>query len=117
MEEYVTTAFRLLAQKLKEKGAQTDFARTASTSKALRYPRMRLCRAPVVVGSLLWIIGDAATGESGAGQSLALAFNILQAAGCRSLRRIMWLAQAADGHCLICRKSLPGSRHDRIRRA
>ncbi|MGZ8901179.1 MAG: flavodoxin-dependent (E)-4-hydroxy-3-methylbut-2-enyl-diphosphate synthase, partial [Limisphaerales bacterium] len=52
-------------------------------------PEVALLRASVVIGSLLADgIGDAilVRGESGAGQSLRLAFNILQAAGCRSFK-------------------------------
>lgn len=52
-------------------------------------PNIALLRAAVVVGSLLCDgIGDAILirGESGAGQSLRLAYNILQAAGCRSFK-------------------------------
>lgn len=52
-------------------------------------PKIALLRASVVIGSLLADgIGDAILirGESGAGQSLRLAYNILQAAGCRSFK-------------------------------
>src|SRR5437867_10676018 len=52
-------------------------------------PRIALLRASVVIGSLLADgIGDAILirGEPGAGQSLQLAYNILQAAGCRSFK-------------------------------
>jgi (E)-4-hydroxy-3-methylbut-2-enyl-diphosphate synthase len=52
-------------------------------------PKIALLRASVVLGSLLADgIGDAilVRGESGAGQSLRLAYNILQAAGCRSFK-------------------------------
>src|SRR6266545_1777387 len=52
-------------------------------------PKVALLRASVVIGSLLADgIGDAllVRGESGAGQSLRLAYNILQAAGCRSFK-------------------------------
>jgi (E)-4-hydroxy-3-methylbut-2-enyl-diphosphate synthase len=52
-------------------------------------PKIALLRASVVIGSLLADgIGDAilVRGESGGGQSLRLAFNILQAAGCRSFK-------------------------------
>jgi (E)-4-hydroxy-3-methylbut-2-enyl-diphosphate synthase len=52
-------------------------------------PKIALLRASVVIGSLLADgIGDAilVRGESGAGQSLRLAYNILQAAGCRSFK-------------------------------
>jgi len=52
-------------------------------------PKIALLRASVVLGSLLADgIGDAilVRGESGAGQSLRLAYNILQASGCRSFK-------------------------------
>jgi (E)-4-hydroxy-3-methylbut-2-enyl-diphosphate synthase len=52
-------------------------------------PKIVLLRASVVIGALLADgIGDAilVRGESGAGQSLRLAYNILQAAGCRSFK-------------------------------
>lgn len=52
-------------------------------------PNIALLQAGVVIGSLLADgIGDAilVRGESGAGLSLRLAFNILQAAGCRSFK-------------------------------
>jgi (E)-4-hydroxy-3-methylbut-2-enyl-diphosphate synthase len=52
-------------------------------------PKIALLRASVVLGSLLADgIGDAilVRGESGGGQSLRLAYNILQAAGCRSFK-------------------------------
>ena len=52
-------------------------------------PKIALLRASVVIGSLLADgIGDAilVRGETGGGQSLRLAYNILQAAGCRSFK-------------------------------
>ncbi|HEV2438073.1 MAG TPA: (E)-4-hydroxy-3-methylbut-2-enyl-diphosphate synthase [Verrucomicrobiae bacterium] len=52
-------------------------------------PKIALLRASVVIGSLLADgIGDAVLirGEAGGGQSLRLAYNILQAAGCRSFK-------------------------------
>src|SRR5204862_4219249 len=52
-------------------------------------PKIALLRASIVLGSLLADgIGDAilVRGEPGAGQSLRLAYNILQAAGCRSFK-------------------------------
>jgi (E)-4-hydroxy-3-methylbut-2-enyl-diphosphate synthase len=52
-------------------------------------PKIALLRASVVIGSLIADgIGDAilVRGESGGGQSLRLAYNILQAAGCRSFK-------------------------------
>jgi len=52
-------------------------------------PKIALLRAAVNIGALLADgIGDAilVRGESGAGMSLRLAYNILQAAGCRSFK-------------------------------
>jgi len=52
-------------------------------------PNLALLQASVVIGSLLADgIGDAilVRGEAGAGQSLRLAYNLLQAAGCRSFK-------------------------------
>jgi (E)-4-hydroxy-3-methylbut-2-enyl-diphosphate synthase len=52
-------------------------------------PNIALLRASVVIGSFLADgIGDAILirGEVGPGQSLRLAYNILQAAGCRSFK-------------------------------
>src|ERR1035441_5404333 len=52
-------------------------------------PKIALLRAAAVIGALLADgIGDAilVRGETGAGQSLRLAYNILQAAGCRSFK-------------------------------
>ena len=52
-------------------------------------PKIALLRASVVIGSLLCDgIGDGILiqGEHAPGQSLRLAFNILQAAGCRSFK-------------------------------
>jgi (E)-4-hydroxy-3-methylbut-2-enyl-diphosphate synthase len=85
------TAFRLLAVKLKRLGRNNpillkdcmDFEAKAPE------PKIALLRASVVIGSLLADgIGDAilVRGEPGAGQSLRLAYNILQAAGCRSFK-------------------------------
>ncbi len=62
---------------------------TAREARALPEPKIALLRASVVIGSLLADgIGDAILirGESGAGMSLRLAYNILQAAGCRSFK-------------------------------
>ncbi len=84
-------AFRLLAARLKRLGTGNpillkdclQFGETALE------PKIALLRASVVIGSLLADgIGDAilVRGESGAGQSLRLAYNILQAAGCRSFK-------------------------------
>jgi (E)-4-hydroxy-3-methylbut-2-enyl-diphosphate synthase len=85
------TAFRLLAAKLKRLGRHNPIL----LKDCLNFepvplaPNIALLRASVVIGSLLADgIGDAilVRGESGAGQSLRLAFNILQAAGCRSFK-------------------------------
>ncbi len=84
-------AFRLLAAKLKRLGRNNPIL----LKDSLRFeptplpPKIALLRASVVIGSLLADgIGDAilVRGESGAGQSLRLAHNILQAAGCRSFK-------------------------------
>ena len=84
-------AFRLLAAKLKRLGRNNPIL----LKDCLRFeptplpPKIALLRASVVIGSLLADgIGDAilVRGESGAGQSLRLAYNILQAAGCRSFK-------------------------------
>jgi (E)-4-hydroxy-3-methylbut-2-enyl-diphosphate synthase len=85
------TAFRLLAAKLKRLGRRNPIL----LKDCLRFepvplaPNLALLQAGVVIGSLLADgIGDAILirGESGAGQSLRLAYNILQAAGCRSFK-------------------------------
>lgn len=84
-------AFRLLAAKLKRLGRSNPILlkdRLAFKPLPLE-PKVALLRASVVIGSLLADgIGDAilVRGESGAGQSLRLAYNILQAAGCRSFK-------------------------------
>jgi (E)-4-hydroxy-3-methylbut-2-enyl-diphosphate synthase len=84
-------AFRLLAAKLKRLGLNNPIL----LKDCLRLPepalepRIALLRAAAVVGTLLADgIGDAILirGEPGAGQSLRLAYNILQAAGCRSFK-------------------------------
>jgi (E)-4-hydroxy-3-methylbut-2-enyl-diphosphate synthase len=84
-------AFRLLALKLKHLGANNPIL----LKDLLVFPEMplepkiALLRASVVIGALLADgIGDAILirGEAGAGQSLRLAFNILQAAGSRSFK-------------------------------
>ena len=85
------TAFRLLALKLKQLGRNNPILLKdclAFEPMALE-PKIALLRASIVIGSLLADgIGDAILirGEAGAGQSLRLAFNILQAAGCRSFK-------------------------------
>ena len=99
------TAFRLLAGKLKQLGRNnpillkdclsgTGFQPVKQTSNTDQRsvplePKIALLRASVVIGSLLADgIGDAILirGEAGGGQSLRLAYNILQAAGCRSFK-------------------------------
>ena len=102
------TAFRLLAAKLKQLGRNNpillkdcihvgDAPRSPSNGEKVAKPgegwplepKIALLRASVVIGSLLADgIGDAilVRGESGGGQSLRLAYNILQAAGCRSFK-------------------------------
>jgi (E)-4-hydroxy-3-methylbut-2-enyl-diphosphate synthase len=84
-------AFRLLTAKLERLGRNNPIL----LKDCLRFepvplePKIALLRASVVIGSLLADgIGDAilVRGEAGGGQSLRLAFNILQAAGCRSFK-------------------------------
>jgi (E)-4-hydroxy-3-methylbut-2-enyl-diphosphate synthase len=87
----VITAFRLLASKLKRLGRSNPILlKDCLTFDSVPLePKIALLRASVAIGSLLADgIGDAilVRGESGAGQSLRLAFNILQAAGCRSFK-------------------------------
>lgn len=85
------TAFRLLAAKLKRLGRNNPILLKdwlTFEASALE-PKIALLRASVVIGALLADgIGDAilVRGESGAGMSLRLAYNILQAAGCRSFK-------------------------------
>ena len=85
------TAFRLLAAQLKRMGVNNPILLKdllVFPATALE-PKIALLRASVVIGSLLADgIGDAilVRGEAGGGQSLRLAFNILQAAGCRSFK-------------------------------
>jgi (E)-4-hydroxy-3-methylbut-2-enyl-diphosphate synthase len=99
-------AFRLLATKLKRLGRNNpillkDWLNPAvasslrldssahGTDTTLLEPKIALLRASVIIGSLLADgIGDAILirGEAGAGMSLRLAYNILQAAGCRSFK-------------------------------
>jgi len=85
------TAFRLLVSRLRRLGKTNPILLKdcLSFESVPLDPRIALLRASVVIGSLLADgIGDAilVRGESGAGQSLRLAFNILQAAGCRSFK-------------------------------
>jgi (E)-4-hydroxy-3-methylbut-2-enyl-diphosphate synthase len=84
-------AFRLLAAKLKRLGRNNPILlKDCLTFEPVPpEPKIALLRASVVIGALLADgIGDAilVRGETGAGQSLRLAFNILQAAGCRSFK-------------------------------
>ncbi len=85
------TAFRLLVAQLNRLGRRNPILLKdclSFESSALE-PKIALLRASVNIGSLLADgIGDAilVRGESGAGMSLRLAYNILQAAGCRSFK-------------------------------
>ena len=85
------TAFRLLAAKLKRLGRNNPILLKDAISfePVPLEPKIALLRASVVIGALLADgIGDAilVRGEAGGGQSLRLAYNILQAAGCRSFK-------------------------------
>ena len=85
------TAFRLLAAKLNQLGRHNPILlKDCLTFEPVPLTaEVALLRAAVNIGSLLADgIGDAILirGESGAGLSLRLAFNILQAAGCRSFK-------------------------------
>ena len=85
------TAFRLLALKLKRLGRNNPILlKDCINFEPLPLePKIALLRASVVIGALLADgIGDAilVRGEAGGGQSLRLAYNILQAAGCRSFK-------------------------------
>jgi (E)-4-hydroxy-3-methylbut-2-enyl-diphosphate synthase len=84
-------AFRLLAARLKQQGRSNPILlKDCLTYEAVPLLfKIALLRAAVVIGSLLADgIGDAILirGETGGGQSLRLAYNILQAAGCRSFK-------------------------------
>lgn len=86
-------AFRLLAARLKQQGRRNPIllkdTLEADGRREPLEPHLALLRASVVLGSLLADgIGDAilVRGESGPGASLRLAYNILQAAGCRSFK-------------------------------
>jgi (E)-4-hydroxy-3-methylbut-2-enyl-diphosphate synthase len=84
-------AFRLLASKLRHLGRKNPILlKDCIHFEAVPLePKIALLRASVVIGALLADgIGDAilVRGESGGGQSLRLAYNILQAAGCRSFK-------------------------------
>jgi len=85
------TAFRLLASKLKQLGRNNPILLKdcINFEPVPLEPKIALLRASVVIGALLADgIGDAilVRGEAGSGQSLRLAYNILQAAGCRSFK-------------------------------
>jgi (E)-4-hydroxy-3-methylbut-2-enyl-diphosphate synthase len=84
-------AFRLLAARLQQMGRTNPILLKdcLGFEDGPLEPKIALLRASVVIGSLLADgIGDAILirGESGGGQSLRLAYNILQAAGCRSFK-------------------------------
>jgi len=84
-------AFRLLSAKLKKLGRNNPILLKdcINFEPVPLLPNIALLQAAVVIGSLLADgIGDAilVRGESGAGLSLRLAYNILQAAGCRSFK-------------------------------
>jgi (E)-4-hydroxy-3-methylbut-2-enyl-diphosphate synthase len=85
------TAFRLLVAQLNRLGRRNPILlKDCLIFEATPLePKIALLRAAVNIGSLLADgIGDAilVRGESGAGMSLRLAYNILQAAGCRSFK-------------------------------
>jgi (E)-4-hydroxy-3-methylbut-2-enyl-diphosphate synthase len=85
------TAFRLLTARLRELGRTNPILLkdTLQPESTPSDPQTALLRSSIVLGSLLADgIGDAilVREEPGAGQSLRLAFNILQAAGCRSFK-------------------------------
>jgi (E)-4-hydroxy-3-methylbut-2-enyl-diphosphate synthase len=84
-------AFRLLAARLQGLGRRNPILLkdTLTVPAQPLESKIALLRASVVIGSLLADgIGDAilVRGDSGAGQSLRLAYNILQAVGCRSFK-------------------------------
>lgn len=84
-------SFRLLAAKLKRLGRKNPILLKdcLGLEPIPLDAKVALLRASVVMGSLLADgIGDAilVRGEPGAGPSLRLAYNILQAAGCRSFK-------------------------------
>ncbi len=85
------TAYRLLTARLKRLGRNNPILLKdcLAFESAPLDPKIALLRASVVIGALLADgIGDAilVRGETGAGQSLRLAYNILQAVGCRSFK-------------------------------
>ena len=84
-------AFRLLAAHLKRLGRSNPILLKdcLEFSPTPLEPKIALLRAAAIIGALLADgIGDAilVRGEAGGGQSLRLAYNILQAAGCRSFK-------------------------------
>jgi (E)-4-hydroxy-3-methylbut-2-enyl-diphosphate synthase len=84
-------AFRLLANGLKRLGRNNPILLKDCLGFELSplEPKIALLRAATIIGALIADgIGDAilVRGEPGAGQSLRLAYNILQAAGCRSFK-------------------------------
>jgi (E)-4-hydroxy-3-methylbut-2-enyl-diphosphate synthase len=84
-------AFRLLAWRLLQWQASNPILLKdcLRTDHGELPPNLALLRAAMVIGSLLADgLGDAILirGEAGAGQSLRLAYNILQASGCRSFK-------------------------------
>jgi (E)-4-hydroxy-3-methylbut-2-enyl-diphosphate synthase len=87
----VIAAFRMLSARLKRLGRTNPILLKDCLSLPVEAPepKIALLQASVVIGSLLADgIGDAilVRGEAAAGQSLRLAYNILQAAGCRSFK-------------------------------
>jgi (E)-4-hydroxy-3-methylbut-2-enyl-diphosphate synthase len=85
------TAFRLLAARLRQMGRNNPILLkdTLHLEAVPLEPKIALLRASVVIGSLLADgMGDAilVRSEADPGASLRLAFNILQAAGCRSFK-------------------------------
>jgi (E)-4-hydroxy-3-methylbut-2-enyl-diphosphate synthase len=87
----VITAFRLLATRLREMGLNNPILLKdcLGAPQPELEPKIALLRSSVVLGSLLADgIGDAILirNEPGAGQSLRLAYTILQSAGCRSFK-------------------------------
>jgi (E)-4-hydroxy-3-methylbut-2-enyl-diphosphate synthase len=84
-------AFRLLVARLRELGRNNPILLKdcLDFEPVPLEPKIAQLRAATVLGGLLADgIGDAilVRGESGAGQSLRLAYNVLQAAGCRSFK-------------------------------
>lgn len=87
----VVAAFRLLAARLKRLGRRNPILLKdcLGESQAPMTPNLALIRASVTMGSLLADgVGDAilVRTEPGAGASLRLAYNLLQATGCRSFK-------------------------------